>query len=95
MRQIVCPTCSTARRPYGLPRDATGRYEICTGKINCSKCGSILFVRMDYVLELAPVDIAEAHLADGTPCELLDKVRGAGGFKKTKTNLEVDADDQT
>ena len=85
MRKIKCPVCEFTKRPYGLPRTNKPRacqphqfeYEIGTFQIKCDKCGTILYIKMDYVLELAPVDIAEVWTSDGTVGEIVDEKRGA------------------
>ena len=84
MRKAKCPICETAKRPYGMPRTQEPRamqshqfeYEIGTFEIKCEKCGTTLYIKMDYVPELAPVDIVEVWASDGTPGEVIDEKRG-------------------
>jgi hypothetical protein len=48
---------------------------------------------MDYVLELAPVDIAEVWASDGTPGEVVDEKRGT---RPKRADVErVDEDNVT
>ena len=83
MRKIICPVCEHKKRPYGMPRTDQPRaiqthqreYEIGTFEIKCDKCGSTLYIRMDYIVELAPVDIKEVWASDGTPGEVIDEKR--------------------
>jgi hypothetical protein len=101
MRKIVCPSCEYTKRPYGFPRDRGKRrpgshqddYKIGTFEYICDKCGTAMFVKMDYVIELSPVDIKEVWTADGIAAEILDEKRGA---RRERTELrEVGEDEVT
>ena len=98
MRKVRCPVCDHTKRPYGLPRTKSPRpsqphqmeYEIGTFQVKCDKCGTTLFIKMDYVLELAPVDISEVWASDGTVGEVINEKRGS---RVKRTELErVDED---
>lgn len=99
MRKVKCPVCEKTKRPYGLPRTNKPRamqshqmeYKIGTYETKCDSCGTTLFIQMDYVLELAPVDIKEAWTADGTPGEIVDEKRGSK-LKTIPEITEVDPD---
>ena len=85
MRKVKCPVCEKTKRPYGLPRSLQPRpghshqmeYEIGTYEYTCTSCGTQLYIRMDYCLDLAPVDILEVWASDGTTGEVVDEKRGA------------------
>ena len=97
MRKVKCPVCEKTKRPYGLPRSDIPRaiqphqmeYKIGTYEMKCDACGTTLFVQMDYVLELAPVDIKEVWTADGVPGEVVDEKRGTKR-KPVSELVEVD-----
>ena len=97
MRKVKCPVCEKTKRPYGLPRTDEPRslqptqleYAIGTYETKCTSCGTVLFIRMDYILELAPVDIKECWASDGTPGEVIDEKRGTK-LKSTNTIKPVD-----
>ena len=84
MRKVKCPVCEKTKRPYGLPRSSTPRaaqphqmeYKVGTYEIKCDACGTTLFIRIDYIPELAPVDIKEVWTSDGVPGEVVDEKRG-------------------
>ena len=98
MRRIVCPNCDFTKRPYGFPRSdrpkpgspsqrdyMTGTYEY-----KCDKCGIIIYIKMDYVLELAPVDMKEAWTTDGVACTIIDDPRGGGKMKQQLKRVDPD-----
>ena len=97
MRKIKCPVCEKTKRPYGMPRTNNPRplqshvneYKIGTYEIKCDACGTTLFIQMDYILELAPVDIKEIWAADGTPGEVIDEKRSTH-HKEVSEVREVD-----
>lgn len=102
MRKIKCPVCEKTKRPYGLPRTDKPRamqahqneYKIGTYEFKCDGCGTMLFIQMDYILELAPVDIKEVWTADGTPGEVVDEKRGSKRLPVAELK-EVNPDDVT
>lgn len=99
MRKIKCPICERTKRPYGLPRSDQPRklqthqkeYKIGTYEIKCDACGTMLFIRVDYCLDLAPIDIVELWSADGTPGEVIDEKRRTK-LKEVGEIREVDPD---
>lgn len=101
MRKVKCPVCEKTKRPYGLPRTDKPRpghtqleYEIGTYEYTCDACGTVLYIRMDYVLDMAPVDILEVWASDGTTGEVVDEKRGSS--KRTAVEYKrVSEDDVT
>jgi hypothetical protein len=100
MRKVRCPTCEHTKRPYGIPRGDKQRptqptqrdYKIGTYEYKCDKCGTVIFIRMDYVLEMAPVDIKEAWTPDGVVAEVVDEKRSVKVKEKAPLK-EVDEDE--
>lgn len=102
MRKIVCPNCEYTKRPYGFPRERGKKrpgagiqddYKVGTFEYICDKCGTAMFVKMDYVLELAPVDIKEVWTAEGVTAEVIDEKRGKK--RKHQELREVSEDEVT
>jgi len=102
MLKIKCPTCGLIKRPYGFPRSERARpgaphvndYEVGTYEHHCSKCGTVLFIKMDYVVELAPVDIRECWDSGGKVAEIIDEKRGIKQGVKLMKKVNEEGEDE-
>jgi hypothetical protein len=66
-------------------------YAIGTYQTKCDACGTTLYLKMDYAIELAPVDIVEVWTSDGVPGEVIDEKRGEKKARESEL-IPVDED---